>query len=177
LVRTLNGQRLEGLVVETEAYVGPQDSANHASKGRTTRTELMFGPPGHAYIYLIYGMYFMLNIVTEAQGFPAAVLIRAVEPVTGLETMQANRPRVSERNLTNGPGKLCQALDIDKTLHGWDVTLGRRLWLGTTDPSPNLEITAGPRIGIGYARAEDQIAPWRFWVKGNKFVSTPSQAS
>lgn len=177
LVRVLNGRRLEGLVVETEAYVGAQDSANHASKGRTARTELMFGPAGHAYIYLIYGMYFMLNIVTETEGFPAAVLIRAVEPVAGLETMQANRPRVSKRNLTNGPGKLCQALRIDKSLHGWDVTSGQKLWLEATTLSAKLEVARGPRIGIGYAQAEDQLAPWRFWVKDNKFVSTPPRAS
>jgi len=171
LVRVLNDRRLEGLIVETEAYVGPQDSANHASRGRTARTELMFGSPGHAYIYLIYGMHFMLNIVTEREGFPAAVLIRAVEPVAGLEAMQANRPNASERNLSNGPGKLCQALGIDKTLHGWDVTLGQKLWLEARDPPPDLSIGTGPRVGIAYARAADQAAAWRFWVKDNRFVS------
>jgi DNA-3-methyladenine glycosylase len=171
LVRELDGQRLDGLIVETEAYIGPQDSANHASKGRTNRTEVMFGPAGHAYIYLIYGMYFMLNIVTEAAGFPAAVLIRAVEPQSGLDIMRQNRLNTPGRNLTNGPGKLCRALGIDQSLHNWDLTLGQELWLEAGGPLPDSAIIAGPRVGIGYARPADQSAPWRFWIKGNRFVS------
>lgn len=171
LVRETDGQRLTGLIVETEAYVGPDDSASHASKGRTKRTEVMFGPPGRAYIYLIYGMHTMLNIVTEQEGFPAAILIRAIEPLTGLEFMQARRPRVSPVDLTNGPGKLCQALDIDKRLHNWDVTLGQKLWLELGEPLPDSAIATGPRIGIAYARSEDQAVPWRLWVRGNRFVS------
>ncbi len=172
LVRLLDGQRISGRVVETEAYIGPADSACHASKGRTQRTEVMFGPPGRSYIYLVYGMHYMLNLVTEAPDFPAAVLIRALEPVEGLEAMRTNRPGIpDELNLTNGPGKLCRALAIDKRLHNWDVSLGRELWLEHGDSVPDKMIATGPRIGISYARPEDRAAPWRFWVQGNRFVS------
>lgn len=173
LIRELDGQRLAGRIVETEAYIGADDSANHASKGRTGRTRVMFGPPGLAYVYLIYGMYHMLNVVTEAPDFPAAVLIRAVEPVEGLNLMEAHRPRVRKTvNLTNGPGKLCQALAIDQKLNDWDLTVGQKLWLESGRPVPDEAIATGPRIGISYARPEDQAAPWRFWVKDNRFVST-----
>jgi DNA-3-methyladenine glycosylase len=164
LVRDIAGQRLSGRIVETEAYIGPQDSANHASKGRTRRTEVMFGPPGHAYIYLIYGMHSMLNVVTEPEGFPAAVLIRALEPLENIEAMLAKRPSVRPAHLANGPGKLCQAFDIDRTLHNWDLTLGQKLWLEPGEPLPDTAVKTGPRIGIDYARLEDRQAPWRFWV-------------
>ncbi len=177
LVCEVNGQRLSGLIVETEAYLGPGDTASHASKGRTARTEIMFGPPGYAYIYLIYGMYYMLNLVTEQAGFPAAVLIRAIEPQEGIELMQSNRllpPRLlasPDPRLTNGPGKLCQALAIDKTLHGWDVTTGQKLWLESAPALPDEALATGPRIGIDYAHPTHRSAPWRFWVKNNRFVS------
>jgi DNA-3-methyladenine glycosylase len=174
LVREIEGQRLSGLIVETEAYVGPDDSASHASRGRTSRTEVMFGPPGQTYVYLVYGMHYMLNLVTEAEGFPAAVLIRALEPVEGIEMMRANRRSVNQANplnLMNGPAKLCQALNIDKRLNNWDVTLGQKMWLEPGEPIPETEIAAGPRIGIDYAQPKDRTAPWRFWVKGNRFVS------
>ncbi len=172
LVREVDGQRLSGRIVETEAYVGSHDSASHASKGRTRRTEVMFGPPGYAYIYLIYGIYYMLNLVTEREDFPAAVLIRAIEPLEGIETMQARRPHITKAtHLTNGPGKLCQALAIDKRLHHWDVTLGQKLWLEPGQPLPGPAVATGPRIGIAYAQAEDRAALRRFWVQGNRFVS------
>ncbi len=174
LVREIDGQQLRGLIVETEAYIGQADSACHASKGRTPRTEVMFGPPARTYIYLVYGMHYLLNLVTEAEGFPAAVLIRALEPVEGLEAMRARRPGITQvANLTNGPGKLCQALGIDKTLHNWKLTLGQKLWLAPGDSPPDTTIATGPRIGITYARPEDQAAPWRFWVRDNRFVSSP----
>jgi DNA-3-methyladenine glycosylase len=177
LVSELDGQRLSGLIVETEAYVGPTDSASHAYLGRNAgRAQVMFGSPGCAYIYLIYGMYFMLNVVTEPEGFPAAVLIRAIEPQEGLEIMQTNRfppHRLSAHpnQLTSGPGKLCQALGIGKTLNGWDLTQGQKLWLEPGAPPPPEAIATGPRIGIDYAQPEDRAAPWRFWVQGNKFIS------
>lgn len=172
LVRQIDGQRLSGLIVETEAYIGQNDSACHASKGRTARTEVMFGPPGRTYVYLVYGMHYLLNLVTEPEGFPAAVLIRALEPLEGLAAMQARRPRITQAtNLTNGPGKLSQALDIDTALLNWDVTLGQKLWLEPGDPLPDAAVATGPRIGITNARPEDRAAPWRFWVRGNRFVS------
>ena len=175
LVREIDGQRLSGLIVETEAYIGPNDSASHASRGRTARTEVMFGPPGQTYVYFVYGMYYMLNLVTEPEGFPAAVLIRAVEPVEGVAVMRAyRRPANNEVNLTNGPGKLCQALAIDKTLHNWDIALGQKLWLEPGDRLPDSLVATGARIGIAYARPEDQVAPWRFWLQGNPFVSRPT---
>ncbi len=172
LVRQIDGQRLSGRIVETEAYVGPSDSACHCHKGRTPRTEVMFGPPARTYIYLIYGMHYMLNLVTEREGFPAAVLIRALEPLEGLEAMQTRRPRVARvTNLTNGPGKLCRALDIDAALRNWDLTLGQKLWLEPGDPLPDTAIATGPRIGIAYAHPKDRAAPWRFWTRENRFVS------
>ena len=110
-----------GRIVETEAYVGPQDLACHAAKGRTARNEVMFGPAGHAYVYFIYGFYNMLNLVTEARDYPAAVLIRAVEPVGGIDLMKNRRRSEALRNLASGPGKLCQAFAIDRSLNGTDI--------------------------------------------------------
>jgi len=177
LVREIDGQRLSGKIVETEAYIGPEDSACHASKGLTPRNEVMFGLAAYTYVYLIYGMYHMLNFITEQEGFPAAVLIRAIEPLEGVETMQsyrrrrANRPAVKHINLTNGPGKLTQALGVNQRLNKWDTTTGQRLWLETGETIPDATVVTGPRIGIDYAASQDRIAPWRFWVKGNRFVS------
>jgi DNA-3-methyladenine glycosylase len=185
LVRELDGQRLSGLIVETEAYIGPHDSASHAYlKRNSDRAQVMFGPPGRSYVYFIYGMHFMLNIVTEAEGFPAAVLIRAIEPQEGIDLMQAHRfpPPLSTAppsrslassipRLTNGPAKLCQALRIDKRLNNWDLTQGQPLWLEAAPAVPADAIITGPRVGIDYAQPEDRAAPWRFWLRDNKFVS------
>ena len=186
LVRELDGQRVSGLIVETEAYSGPDDSASHAYLKRNSgRAGVMFGPPGRSYVYFIYGMYFMLNIVTEAEDFPAAVLIRAIEPQEGVELMHTNRfsphplPAASPLRvpspprLTNGPAKLCQALKIDRKLNNWDLTLGQALWLESAPAVPADAIATGPRVGIDYAQPEDRTAPWRFWLRGNKFVSKP----
>lgn len=176
LVREIDGQRLSGRIVETEAYIGLDDTASHASKGRTPRTEVMFGPAGYTYVYLVYGMHFMLNFITEQEGFPAAVLIRAIEPLQGLEFMQVQRQKENHRpikpvNLTNGPGKLCQALAVDKNLNRWDVTTGQKLWLEADNNTSDDVVATGPRIGIGYAASQDRLAPWRLWVRGNRFVS------
>ncbi len=172
LVRMVNGHRLSGLIVETEAYIGQADTACHANKGRTPRTEVMFGPPAQSYVYLIYGMYHMLNIVTEQAEFPAAVLIRAIDPLEGVARMQAHRPNITKPILlTNGPGKLCQALAIDKALDNWDITLGQRLWLEPEPPLLDSAITCGPRVGLTTALPKDKAAPWRFWVQHNRFVS------
>lgn len=157
-----------GRIVETEAYVGPQDLACHASKGRTARTEVMFGPAGHAYVYFIYGFYNMLNLVTEAKDFPAAVLIRAVEPVNGIELMKERRQNGALRNLASGPGKLCQAFAVDRSLNGADLR-GNVLYVEDRgEPIPKFRTT--PRIGVDYA-GKWKSKPYRFLVRGSEFIS------
>jgi DNA-3-methyladenine glycosylase len=157
-----------GRIIETEAYVGPHDLACHASKGRTARTEVMFGPAGHAYVYFIYGFYHMLNLVTEVKDYPAAVLIRAVEPVTGVELMKARRKSNMLRSLASGPGKLCQAFAVDRTLNGTNLR-GTILYVEDRgEPIPKFRATS--RIGVAYAgRWKDK--PYRFLVRGSEFVS------
>src|SRR2546427_4056861 len=129
LVRRLRRREMAGKIVETEAYVGPHDLACHASKGHTPRTAVMFGEPGHAYIYMIYGFHFCLNVVTEPAGYPAAVLIRAVEPLENVELMRRVRhnPK-SEIDISSGPRKLCKTMSIDKTLNGEEL-LGATTWI------------------------------------------------
>ena len=175
LVRVLDGVRLSGVIVECEAYIGQGDTACHASRGRTPRNEVMFGPAGNAYVYFTYGMHWMLNIVTEEAGFPAAVLLRAIHPLEGIGTMRAlrqakGRPR-SERELTSGPARLTQALAIDKAFNGADLTAGSELWLERGVFVPDDEVARGPRIGINYASETDRLSPWRFWVRDNTYVS------
>jgi DNA-3-methyladenine glycosylase len=159
-----------GRIVETEAYIGPRDLACHAAKGRTRRTEVMFGPAGHAYVYFIYGFYNMLNLVTEKVDYPAAVLIRAIEPIDGIELMKSRRRSDSLRDLASGPGKLCQAFAIDRSLNGADLCGDTIYVLDNSEPLPNF--SARPRIGVDYAgRWKDK--PYRFLIRGNKFVSKP----
>lgn len=143
-----NGQgQVAGKIVEVEAYVGPRDKACHASKGRTKRTDVLFGPPGMSYVYLIYGMYHCLNVVTEREEFPAAVLIRAIE-IDGA--------------LVDGPGRLCRALDIDLDLNRYDLTIGRTLWLENRAVRvKRMDVGTYPRIGVDYAGTWAQ-KPWRF---------------
>jgi DNA-3-methyladenine glycosylase len=168
LVRKHSDGKTVGRIVEAEAYVGPKDLACHASRGRTARTEVMFGAAGHAYVYFIYGMYYCLNIVTEAIDHPSAVLIRALEPVDGIELMEARRRTENRRNLLSGPGKLCQAFAIDKSLNGADVC-ARVLYIEDRgEPAP--KILATPRIGVDYA-GKWKDKPWRFLIRGNEFVS------
>ncbi len=170
LVRRRHGTELRGKIVEVEAYIGQTDTACHCSKGRTPRTEVMFGAAGRAYVYFVYGMHYMLNIVTEASGFPAAILIRAVEPLAGQQEMAALRGN-SAQNLTNGPARLCQAMAIDKRFNGWNLTVGDTLWVADAPAVPDTAVARGRRIGIGYATPADQNAPWRLWLKNNPFVS------
>jgi len=175
LVRILDGQRLSGLIVECEAYVGQEDSACHASRGRTPRNAVMYGPPGHAYVYFTYGMHWMLNVVTEREGFPAAILVRALQPLEGIEVMRSlrqarGRPR-KDGELTNGPAKLTQALAIDKAFDGADLVLGDTLWLEQVEPMAEGAVQSGPRIGIRYADEKDRGLPWRFWIRGHPYVS------
>ena len=164
LVRQVNGLELSGMIVETEAYCGEADSACHAHRGKTPRNAVMFGEPGHAYVYFTYGMHYMLNLVTEEEENPCAVLIRAIEPMEGIGEMESRRKRKGTE-LTNGPAKLCQALSIDKSLNGWDLTLGRELWVEDYRKFPAKSILATPRIGIDYARKEHRDAEWRFIYK------------
>ena len=164
LVRRIGKIELSGMITETEAYCGSEDSACHAHRGRTARNAVMFGKPGHAYVYFTYGMHYLLNIVTEGEGQPCAVLIRAMEPLTGLEQMRARRKREG-KDLTNGPAKLCQALSIDKDFYGWDLTKGKQLWVETYRDVPEDSIVITPRIGIDYAAKKDREALWRFLIR------------
>jgi DNA-3-methyladenine glycosylase len=164
LVRRINSALLAGMITETEAYCGEADSACHAHRGKTLRNAVMFGHPGHAYVYFTYGMHYMLNLVTEKEGNPCAVLIRAVLPLAGIEEMEARRGKKG-RELTNGPAKLCQAFGIDKSFNNWDVTGDRELWVEDYKTIRAKTITATPRVGIDYASKEHREALWRFVVK------------
>ena len=147
LVRAIDGRIFAGKIVEVEAYVGPEDKACHASKGRTQRTDVMFGPGGVAYVYLIYGMYHCLNVVTEREEFPSAVLIRAVE---------------IDGELIDGPGRLCRALQIDRRLNRVDLTTGESIWFEDRGVLvKKADVRAHPRIGVDYA-GEWVQKPWRF---------------
>lgn len=159
LVHTHDGETRVGRIVETEAYLGPHDLAAHSARGLTRRTQVMFGPPGHAYVYMIYGMYFCTNVVTEGEGHASAVLLRALEPVQGL------------RDRTQGPGLLSRAMGIDKRLNGHDL-LSDDFHIMQPDVDPPHKIVKRPRIGVHYA------GHWarrllRFYIRGNPFVSKP----
>jgi DNA-3-methyladenine glycosylase len=164
------GKRVSGKIVEVEAYRGPQDRAAHSYGGRRTkRTETMYGIGGTAYVFFVYGMYNQFNVVTNSINHPHAVLVRALEPVEGIELMRKRRHGQPDHNLTNGPGKLCIAMGIDRNLDASDL-LGSKVWLEEGERIPRSRIMAGPRIGIDYAEGwKDK--PWRFWVKDNTFVS------
>jgi len=170
VVPARGGRRVSGIIVEAEAYRGPRDRAAHSYGGRRTkRTEPMYGIGGTAYVFFVYGMYNQFNVVTNVADTPHAVLIRALEPVEGIELMRKRRHRQPDQNLTKGPGKLCIALDIDRRLDGADL-LGNRVWLEEGERIPRSRIMSGPRIGIDYAE-EWVDKPWRFWIKDNPFVS------
>ena len=156
-----------GIIVETEAYLGLKDAASHAYRGISPRNRVMFGPPGHAYVYFIYGMYECVNVVCEPEGSPGAVLIRAIEPLFGVELMRIRRPGAKRlRDVASGPGKLTIALGITRALNGADVTRGSLVVRDRRGADP-FDIVAGPRIGIS------QCADWplRFTVAGSEFVS------
>jgi len=173
------GERISGMIVETEAYLGAIDKAAHSyGNRRTKRTETMFAVGGTVYIFFIYGMYFQFNVVAGKAGVPHAVLIRAVEPIENIEIMRERRSfkkdksstfKMPDKNLTSGPGKLCIALGIDKTFKNEDL-LGERVWLEEGKFFSDDEIACGKRIGIDYAE-EFAEKPWRFWVKDNLYVS------
>ena len=152
-----------GRIVETEAYKGPLDLAAHSAKGRTARTEVMFGPPGHAYVYLIYGMWNCLNVVAAAAGIPHAVLIRALEPVAQLDSA------------THGPGLLCRAMNIDRTLNGANLQ-GPKLWIERPRDFRSAKVVRATRIGVDYAGSWAK-KPWRFYDAHSPYVSTVSAAA
>lgn len=154
-----------GRIVEVEAYVGEHDLACHASKGRTARTDVLFGPPGHAYVYLIYGMYDCFNVVTEPEGVAAAVLVRGLEPLEGF----------APHARTDGPGKLCRALHINLAQNRLDLR-APPLYLLSAPPVPPRRIAKGPRVGVDYA-GEWAAKPLRFWEKDNPYVSRPRSPS
>ena len=163
LIRILNGKKLVGLITETEAYISQKDLACHAKAGITLRTQVMFGEPGHAYVYFTYGNHWMLNAVTEREGFPAAVLIRAIQPIEGVDVMIKRR---AGRD-TFGPGKLTQALGITRSENGVDLTeSGSRLWIEAGVKVPNSLVTKGPRVGLNNTPEPWLSKPWRFLVKG-----------
>jgi DNA-3-methyladenine glycosylase len=170
LVRNHSQGVTVGRIVETEAYIGPHDLACHASHGRTPRTEVMFGPAGHAYVYFVYGVHYMLNLVTEAFNHPAAVLIRALEPIDGIELMQTRRKTEKRRDLCSGPGKLCQAFAIDRSLNAADLC-GDIIHVEDRG-APVPKLLAKPRIGVDYA-GKWKDKPFRFLARGNEFVSRP----
>ena len=179
LVHCIDGKRLVGRIVEAEAYIGTVDKAAHSyNNKKTKRNEIMFGPPGHAYVYLIYGMYNCMNVVTQDEGEGTAALIRAVEPVENIEIMTHNRynkpiEELKKReifNLTSGPGKLCMAMGItNKNNNGIDLC-GDTLWIEEAEENEAFEIVTATRVNIDYAEEAIHF-PWRFYIKDNPFVS------
>ena len=167
LVRRLGDTRLEGIIVETEAYRGYDDAASHAYRGPTRRNQVMFGEPGHAYVYFTYGMHYCLNVTTEPAGQPGAVLIRAVQPIKGIVEMKKRRRTEHLRDLSNGPAKLTQAFAVTKALNGHDLTTGRELYIAELSHPEAVRIISTSRIGIKVSAEK----LWRFAVKGNPFVS------
>lgn len=165
LVREVDGRELVGKIVETEAY-HQSDAASHSYRGQTPRTRVMFGPPGYAYVYFTYGMHYCMNVVTGPPGEGSAVLIRAIEPVSGLRQMRERRGGRPDHELTNGPAKLCYALDINKSLNEHDLSK-KPLQLRAGEPVPVNKIVQTTRIGISEAKEK----PWRFYIKDSPFVS------
>ncbi len=180
LVHEVDRQKISAKIVETEAYMGIIDKAAHSYGGRRTqRVEVMYGGPGYSYVYFIYGMYYCFNIVTQEAGIPQAVLIRGVEPVDGIDLIAKNRFRkpydqltkAQKKNLTNGPGKLCSGLAIDKGFNGEDLC-GSKIYVEEAKggESDKISIVSAKRVGIDYAEeAKDYL--WRFYIEGNSHVS------
>lgn len=175
LVRILDGARLSGIITETEAYIGEADLGCHAKAGKTKRTQVMYGPPGRAYVYFTYGMHWLLNAVTEAEGFPAAVLIRAVvveqhrdsEVEDGISVVASRRGNVPARNWTDGPAKLTRAFGIDSQHNNIDLTsTDSGLWIEPGIEIPDSSVTNSPRVGLYSVPEPWKSIPWRFRVSG-----------
>jgi DNA-3-methyladenine glycosylase len=166
LVSNVGGARTGGMIVEAEAYIGPDDPACHAFRGKTRRNNVMYGRPGFLYVYFTYGNHHMLNVVTERDGYPAAVLLRAIEPRIGIETMASRRKTDIATNISSGPGKLAKALGITRAENGTDLTQSQVYIMG---PAANhLDVISSPRIGIG---DKGHRKLWRFYIDGNPHVS------
>jgi DNA-3-methyladenine glycosylase len=163
-----------GRIVEVEAYLSTRDPACHASRGQTKRNRSMFGPPGHAYVYMIHSRW-CLNAVTEPAGTPSAVLIRAIEPLIGIELMHQRRRADIVRDLTRGPARLCEALAIDRTFDGWDLTAGRELWIATDAGAIDRKLRIRRSARIGVTSAHRRLL--RFFEIGNRFVSGRTAAN
>jgi DNA-3-methyladenine glycosylase len=175
VVPDADGRRVSGMIVETEAYLGREDKGAHSYNGRrTTRNEVTYGEGGRVYVFFVYGMHHQLNFVTGPRDHPHVVLIRAVEPVEGIEVMRSRRGEMPDRNLTSGPGKLCAAFGIDRGLNG-EVLTGERIWVEEFKKFTPAEIAADKRIGIDYA-AEYKDRPWRFLLAASPFVSRKATA-
>jgi DNA-3-methyladenine glycosylase len=167
LVHIEYGQRLAGWITEAEAYIGEADLGCHARAGRTSRTQVMFGPPGHAYVYFTYGIHWCLNFVTQAEGFPAAVLIRAIHSCEGIDVIAARRSPQPPARWSDGPGKLCQALGIDRRHNGLDLCSPEsELFVETGLQIPPENVTVGPRVGLTNVPEPWKSMPWRFRVQG-----------
>jgi len=180
VVRDDEAGRRVARIVETEAYAGPEDRASHARAGRTSRNGVMFGPPGRAYVYLVYGLHHCLNVVCGPEGRAAAVLVRAIEPIDGVALMRARRGAAAgtDARLAAGPARTCQALAIDRALDGIDLLSDARLWLARPGRlgaplADQVRIVAGPRIGVAYAGPEWAARMWRFGIAGHPSLSRP----
>jgi len=166
LVRLEGGERTAGIIIETEAYIGEADLGCHASAGLTPRTKIMYGPAGHAYVYFTYGNYWMLNFVTEAEGFPAAVLIRGLAPTEGLERIAARRVGRLPQQWTDGPGKICMALAIDRIQNGADLCVPEaELFVEFGVNISDSSVTNGPRVGLNSVPEPWKSMPWRFLAR------------
>jgi len=167
LARRVGESDLVGKIVEVEAYGGADDPASHAYRGMTPRNQVMFGKGGFAYVYFTYGKHYCLNVTTEKEGVPGAVLIRALQPVSGIEMMRRNRRRKRLRYLTNGPGKLTEAMGITKRQNGLDLTKGGELFIREPQVEEDFEEVSTGRVGIRVGVEK----PWRFYIKSNSFIS------
>lgn len=171
LVRQERDVRLVGVISEVEAYRGEEDQGCHARAGRTPRTRVMYGPPGHAYVYFTYGMHWMLNFVTEAEGYPAAVLIRAILPVEGLDVIAARRDGQPFAHWTDGPAKLCQALGIDRRHNGLDLCAPQsEIFVQVGESIPDSAVTIGPRVGLNNVPEPWKSIAWRFRIQSADFT-------
>ena len=173
LVTLTRGKETSGMIVEVEAYLGKDDPACHAARGVTERNRVMFRSPGHCYVYLIYGMYHCVNVVSDPEGVGSAVLIRAVEPLTGLEVMRRRRkvaPEAKDRDVARGPGRLCEALGIVRSWSGDHLANSARIWIEPYECFPRSAVGVSGRIGI----SAGGDMPLRFFLRDNRFVSGPS---